>query len=415
MVLELNIEQLQKKKSAINNLLEKQKRKLSSRFESDLEKQFWIDREQRLIKMIVRAYIPAIFIFLLFEFISYPINYLTTEPEFRNHDIRLTLISYSVGWFALFSIIFMAKRPQWNHYYRYVVFTVIFLGLSIVQTVLLSTQSLAMTWRGTLIITFAIMFAYLCSGLRPRMTFYANIIASLVTIIILNINQIVHPVWVITNTLILSNLVGLALSTLAISTERIRFLQSIIIEYDKQIYALLNQHLMSLSHQDTLTLLSNRRGFEKVLQSCIDDTFESGSALAVLFIDVDFFKLYNDSYGHDCGDKALVRVSQTLLRQISDQDIAIRYGGEEFVVILKNTNEAQAKQICQKILDDIYEQKIEHKRSTTSEYLSLSIGFTLYKGNHYLEYNALLKLADQALYQAKHDGRNMVKFLDSNY
>lgn len=407
------IDHLQSKKSEIENLLEIQHRKLKSKFEPELERQFWKDREERLIKMIVRAIKPVIITFVIFELISLPLNYLTTAPEYRFHDVSMTMISYSMGWVALFTIYAMAKRPQWNQYYQHVVAGIICLGLAIVQSVLLSTQALSMTWRGSLIIAFAIMFAYLCSGLRPKIIFIASISATFFTGIFLLINRSNLPIWVITNTLILSNLVGLALATLSISTERIRFLQSIIIDCDKQIYSCLNQYFIQLSHQDTLTMLGNRRGFEQHLQDAIELTRTTKKPFGVLFIDVDFFKFYNDLYGHDQGDKALIRVAQSLLRHVDDGDAAIRYGGEEFVVLLKDTTDSEAEKIAKNILEDIRAQKIEHRSSKIRPYLTVSIGMTVYSGDVEMSYPELLKLADQALYLAKQNGRDQLHKLYS--
>lgn len=411
MKLEIDIDQLQQNKSEIEALLEIQKRKLNSKFEHDLEMQFWKDREDRLIKMIVRAIFPAIIIFIIFECISLPLNYLTTEPEHRFNDIGMTMISYGAGWVALFTIFAMAKRPAWNHYYSQVVAGIICLGLSIVQAVLLSMHSLSMTWRGTLIIALALMFAYLCSGLRPKTTFIASMISAVIACSYLWLTNVKLPIWVITNTIILSNLVGLALSVLSISTERIRFLQSIIIEYDKQIYSQLNQYFIQLSHQDTLTMLGNRRGFEQHLQDAIDLSKNTQKPLGILFIDVDYFKLYNDLYGHDYGDNALIRVAQTLLRHVDEGDAAIRYGGEEFVILLKDTTHAEATQIAENILNDIRAQKIEHANSSIAAYLTISIGLTVYAGQHEMSYSELLKIADQALYLAKHQGRDCYRVL----
>ncbi len=415
MKLEIDIDQLQQHKSEIEDLLEKQKRKLNSKFEHDLETQFWKDREDRLIKMIVRAIVPAIIIFIIFECISLPLNYLTTESEHRVNDVAMSMVSYGAGWIALFTIFAMAKRPAWNRYYSQVVAGIICFGLSIVQAVLLSMHSLSMTWRGTLIIALALMFAYLCSGLRPKTTFIASMISAVIACLYLWITHVKLPIWVITNTIILSNLVGLALVTLTISTERIRFLQSIIIDYDKQIYSRLNQYFIQLSHQDTLTMLGNRRGFEQHLQDAIDLTKNTKKPFGILFIDIDYFKLYNDLYGHDQGDNALIRVAQTLLRHVDDGDAAIRYGGEEFVILLKDTTHEEAARIAENILKDIRAQKIEHQNSIIAAHLTVSIGLTVYEGQYDISYPELLKIADQALYSAKNEGRDRYQMLQSTF
>ena len=173
---------------------------------------------------------------------------------------------------------------------------------------------------------------------------------------------------------------GLGLSFLTISTERIRFLQSIVIEFDTKIYELLNSHLTQLSHQDTLTLLGNRRSFRSLFDEKIVSSQNTQSTLAVLFIDVDYFKLFNDIYGQQQGDLALIRVAQVLKSHITAHDVAIRYGGEEFVIILEKTNLKQATHFAEKILQSIRDQQILHRRSEISAYLTLSIGLTLYQG-----------------------------------
>lgn len=409
---EPKIEHLRQKKLEYEQLMETQRNKVNFKFEPNLEDVFWKDREDRLIKMIIRAIVPAILFFVIFEVVSLPINYMTIEPQYRVHDIVLMMFSYLAGWIALIIIFVMVKRPEWYRYYSQVVAITVCFTLTIVQSLLLSTQSLAMTWRGSLIIAFATIFAYLCSGLRPRLTFIYSSIASCLTCMYLIFNNVKLPVWVVTNTLLLSNLVGLALSTLSVSTERVRFIQSKIIEYDKQIYAILNQHFINLSQQDSLTLLGNRRGFEQHLMEVIHHAKKSKQTCALLFIDVDFFKLYNDLYGHNKGDSALIAVAQTLVNSIYDDDLAIRFGGEEFVVLLKKTDLDHAVYVAQHILEEISAKKIPHENSTISKFLTVSIGLSTYSGDGQINYSDLLRQADQALYMAKSLGRNQYKIYD---
>ena len=380
MTVEEKVEELKQQRYEFESLLSHQKKQISSRFNPDLEEQFWGDRQTRICKLIVSAFFPISIFYLIFEVISLPINYFTTEEQYRNHDVLMTLISYSTGWLALFSIYLMAKHPVWKNSYSVIVATVICIGMSVVQIVLFSTQSLTMTWRGTLIIIFALMFAYMSSGLRPLHTLLAGFTAALFTCLVLWITGKVVPIWVLFNVLVLGNLVGLGLSFLTISTERIRFLQSIVIEFDTKIYELLNSHLTQLSHQDTLTLLGNRRSFRSLFDEKIVSSQNTQSTLAVLFIDVDYFKLFNDIYGQQQGDLALIRVAQVLKSHITAHDVAIRYGGEEFVIILEKTNLKQATYIAEKILKSIRDQQILHSRSEISTYLTLSIGLTLYQG-----------------------------------
>ena len=403
---------LQSELQEIEDLLECQKKKIGSVFSKELEQRFWLDREDRLTKTILRAIVPVVVAYFIFEFISLPINYFTTEAQYRTYDVLMTLISYTAGWFALGAIYLTVRYKKLRNHYSILVSVIICISMSIVQAVLFSTQSLAMTWRGTLIIIFALMFAYLCSGLRPRYMFIAGLSSGAIACsVIFEFDKNV-PVWVLFNVIILGNLVGLGLSVLMISTERIRFLQSIIIDLDKKLYELLNQHLFKMAQQDTLTTLGNRRRLEQQLAQQFKSVNVNGRSFAVLFIDVDFFKLYNDLYGHQHGDIALIHVAQTLLRHAGSGDVAIRYGGEEFVLLIADTTLEKAESIADAILLDIRDQKIEHKNSPICDFLTVSIGLTLYSGEPDVTYQDVLKLADQALYVAKNAGRNRYKILN---
>lgn len=412
MKIELDIDQLQQKKSEIEQLLDKQKRILSTKFELELEQQFWRDREEQLIKMLQRAYIPVLAFFFIFMCVSLALNYLSATEEFRNHDFSRNFISFGSSWITLIVLFVMAKKEQWNYLYMPVNAFAICFALTVNLSIQLTMLSLPVIWRGTIVMALAIIFVYLCSGLRPKVAFYSSMFSVILTLIYLKIVNANVPMWVVTNTLLLPNLVGLALAILSISTERIRFLQSIIIEYDKLIYSRLNQHFIHLSHQDTLTLLGNRRGFEQNLSNAIEYSQATAQNFAILFIDVDYFKLYNDRYGHDQGDQALIKVAQTLLRHIHEQDTAIRFGGEEFVLLLKNIQLAQAEKVAEAILNDIREQKIEHLSSTICDHLTVSIGLTLYQGEVNIQYPDILKRADQALYMAKAQGRDRCQILN---
>lgn len=300
----------------------------------------------------------------------------------------------------------MVKKESLHSYYPLVVAVTLCFALTITQSILLSMRTDQLAWRGSIVIVIGIIFAYLYSGLKPQITFLVSMLSVAFTFTYFEIASIDVPMWAVINVLILPSLAGLGLLSLSISSDRIRFLQSVMIDYDKQIYSKLNQHFILLSHQDTLTLLGNRRGFDQQLNECIQYTKMNHRPFAILFIDVDYFKLYNDFYGHDQGDQALIRVAQTLLRHINEGDAAIRYGGEEFVVLLKDTTHEAATLVAESILADIRTQKIEHKKSSIQHYLTVSIGLTIYQGQLDVDYHALLKIADQALYSAKESGRD---------
>jgi len=135
--------------------------------------------------------------------------------------------------------------------------------------------------------------------------------------------------------------------------------------------------------------------------------------MALLFIDVDYFKNYNDQYGHMAGDECLIKISETLKTSLSrSTDMAVRYGGEEFIVLLSETMKEEANAIGHKLLKSIEDLAIPHSQSLVKNYVTVSIGVSSMIPNTYSLYKDLVKVADKALYHAKSNGRNQVKYLD---
>jgi diguanylate cyclase (GGDEF)-like protein len=171
-----------------------------------------------------------------------------------------------------------------------------------------------------------------------------------------------------------------------------------------------NRQLATLSITDGLTGLANRRHFDDVLRAECARATRSSQPLAVIMLDVDYFKRYNDCYGHQAGDACLVRVAQALagaMRRTSD--LAARYGGEEFAIILPNTDAAAARQLGEALRGAIAGLHIAHECADAGQ-VTISAGIALHTGPDAPDPNpdALLRQADAALYQAKGAGRNRV-------
>jgi diguanylate cyclase (GGDEF)-like protein len=175
-----------------------------------------------------------------------------------------------------------------------------------------------------------------------------------------------------------------------------------------------NLDLADKVHYDALTGIYNRRYMEDALERIISSIARSGTGqLSVLMLDVDYFKNYNDTYGHSAGDVCLKSIANVLLRSITRaSDFAVRYGGEEFVIILPNTSERGACKIANKILESVRNLNIPHEKSDVANCVTISIGITtgdiepLQNGNEFIE------RADVALYMSKQGGRNRCTFLN---
>lgn len=169
---------------------------------------------------------------------------------------------------------------------------------------------------------------------------------------------------------------------------------------------LANKQLAQLSVTDALTGLANRRHFDETLLDECRRAARTQQPLALLMLDVDFFKKYNDHYGHQAGDACLIAVA-TVFRCFAARstDLAARYGGEEFVLVAPATHPSNAEHLAQSICTAVENHGLPHDLSPFG-IITLSIGVAVYAANDTPE--TLLKKADSALYAAKHQGRNRV-------
>jgi diguanylate cyclase (GGDEF)-like protein len=174
-----------------------------------------------------------------------------------------------------------------------------------------------------------------------------------------------------------------------------------------------NRELKRLSASDGLTGIPNRRLFDEYIAREWRRARRNSSSISLMMCDVDHFKLFNDTYGHQAGDDCLRQVAQAIQKIMErGADIAARYGGEEFAVVLPETPIGGALFLAEKVRHAIHELHIPHSASASGQ-VSMSIGIaTMVPGenNHCEE---LIRAADQALYQAKHDGRDRVCRFDT--
>ena len=168
-----------------------------------------------------------------------------------------------------------------------------------------------------------------------------------------------------------------------------------------------NQKLAELARIDGLTGIANRRSFDELLEITWHDHIRSGQALSLLMVDIDYFKLYNDSYGHLAGDRCLKQVARALTESLyRPNDRLARFGGEEFVLLLSSTNSQGAKQVAERLRKAVETLRISHEYSEVNDWVTISIGIASMVPNRNTSSGGLLRKADEALYQAKADGRN---------
>jgi diguanylate cyclase (GGDEF)-like protein len=175
-----------------------------------------------------------------------------------------------------------------------------------------------------------------------------------------------------------------------------------------------NRDLERLSALDTLTGIANRRRFDAVLRQEWKRAARDLGLLSLVFCDIDYFKRFNDTYGHQAGDECLVRVAQTMDEALNrPADLAARYGGEEFVALLVDTDADGARMLAERIRARVEALRISHRASDVGAFLTVSLGVATLVPRPGVLPEDLVDLADRALYAAKQGGRNRVATADA--
>lgn len=237
-------------------------------------------------------------------------------------------------------------------------------------------------------------------GMHYRTALFSGVAATASFIAYAFIFELAMPVALRSTALVLVTLVGCA--AVARHVERLSrtsFLETRLIS--------------ELAEHDTLTGTKNRRVFDEHLARIWSQAASDGRKIALLLIDVDHFKAYNDHYGHQAGDRSLRQIAQCLQSVVRGPlDILSRYGGEEFVALLFDVDADQAMKAADRVRQSVNELGIEHRGSRTTSMISISVGVAVVQPDPTRTARGALQLADQALYAAKVGGRNRVRVMN---
>lgn len=172
---------------------------------------------------------------------------------------------------------------------------------------------------------------------------------------------------------------------------------------------LLNKKLEALSFSDGLTGVLNRRAFDEALNKEWKHAKRDKGELSLILLDIDYFKRYNDNYGHSAGDNCLKLVSKALSAVIRrETDVVARYGGEEFAILLPETNANEACSLAEECRQSVYRLQLPHEKSEVDSVVTISLGVSTIVPAPDSQVLSLLESADKSLYQAKQSGRNQV-------
>ena len=176
--------------------------------------------------------------------------------------------------------------------------------------------------------------------------------------------------------------------------------------------AINNAALLEMSSTDMMTHLKLKYYFFNILTEAIDSAFLNSQNIAVIMFDIDFFKKFNDTYGHECGDFVLISVADLIRKNLRDSDVASRYGGEEFTALLTDTGKEEAMVVAERIRSTINEHDFVYNNQHLHVTISAGVSVFDAKTNLVSSPNEFVNQADQGLYMSKNNGRNRVTFFE---
>lgn len=393
----------------IRRLLADRERLIRS-FPPNLELLFWQSIAERSLHMIRAVTSIGLVVYLSVGILTFLTVYFLTEERHRLHDILIWLLTYLNGAFCLVTLPVVAGIPSLTRYFQRVLISIVFLAVFFTSFLTVQYEEVRLIQQGSYIVVFVYMLAYFLTGIRPLVLLITCLIAGLLPLPLLWVMEVRFDPVVYFYAVIVSNVVGFMVSYIVTGKERVSFLQARLLELDKIHSDVMSNELVRLSNEDALTGLYNRRYLNETIAIEWERAERSEEPLSVVFVDIDYFKLYNDTYGHLQGDKALIRVAGVLRKHMRrTSDIAARYGGEEFVLLLPNTPSAGAQVVANNIMRAVDSLKIEHKTSNVAEHLTLSIGVATWAQEENMTMNKLIAQADAAVYQAKAEGRHAIR------
>jgi diguanylate cyclase (GGDEF)-like protein len=401
------LEQLEKQISRYQGLLSFGFNKL--RFPSDMEENYSWRSNLKFTKSSRGMLAFGILFYLSFGLTDYALG--------QEHKDTLWFIRVLVSGTLLVGLAILFNRQMIRWIVLAVTLGMIIIGLSIIVFISILDEPYSYAYHLGLIPWQVFILISLRSYLRPI------IVASLtvfISYIIFTYNQDLQPYHPEIDALVLDVrplyilfwglliAMGLYLGYFMERSSRIDYIKNRLLELDAQRLTLLSEELHLLSTTDSLTGMANRRHFESCYDSEWRRAVRAQDSLAIIMIDIDFFKNYNDEYGHQAGDECLKQVSAALMTyaQRSGELIA-RYGGEEFIVLLPRMSLAGAQHIAESMCRKISQLGIGHKGSD-QERVTISIGIAAMIPSLQDGPDSLLKDSDRMLYQAKANGRNCV-------
>ncbi|OBY75036.1 diguanylate cyclase [Acinetobacter gyllenbergii] len=408
-----DLDQLRRSKEDLEQLVAQhsKSKKTHQTLPQKLENEFWRFNVDRTRLNAIQFFGQGVITYTIFVLLILPSNFLVIRGSaYFVLDFIYSILSLIVVGIALFLFWAFSRFKQLNTLFYPAACLIVFLTIVLTSVLMMSVSNLVLQNQAMVLIAFLYMLGFILSGIRPVHMLWIGSLAAITILFVSYWLDNSSDFLMVGRTLIGSLLLGFSISVMLTSKERKIFIKSKISEIDEQILRIQASELLHLSQHDELTDVSNRRTFEEMCTYYYELACKERKSLSVLFIDIDYFKNYNDCYGHQMGDQVISSIAKTIKSSIRHMDFIARYGGEEFVVLLPETSAQGAYAVATNIYRAIDRLMIPHDKSLVSNHVTISLGITVFNGNPKISQEMLIHTADKALYRAKQLGRNQIYY-----
>lgn len=401
---------LQYDKEKNEELIKHQRKRAGQVFPKQLEVEFWKQHLEQARHNINQYFWSGVLIYFIITVMIITGDYWIIDRNFFKHDFIHSLLGLVNGAFCLLTLFFFAHYKILRSYYPYAAMALTFWAIVSMTWLTMTVFTEVFRYQAMMIISMIYIMGFVLTGVKPFHMLLTGLMAAVVAMIMLLSLHIPIDVMVMGRVLVGSSVMGFLISKMLCTRERMIFLVMHQARLSEKINRIHAEELLHLSQHDALTKVSNRRTFDEMLDSYFEQARHDEVPLSLLFIDVDFFKKYNDHYGHQKGDEVISAIAKSIKDSIRHMDFVARYGGEEFVVLLPETDAHGAYAVASNIFKAVERLAIPHSQSLVSSNVTISLGFTVYKGEAEIFKSDFLQRADQALYRAKQLGRNQIYY-----
>lgn len=393
----------------IRTLLESRPRRLQLHFPPTLEACFRRSMRQRSLEALAQQW-PLV---LLFYFAVGVSTYVQVRqlsyPMFLQGNLRVWWAVYAAEGLAILTLVLIPHLAFLRRHFWLATSLAAMVALSAIAIATSAFPDPYFNQHSSYVVIFVMSIIYGMGGLRLPLAMLACWSAALFSWLVIWGFGFWLDWGMYLQYMVLANLVGMLLCYMLEQRDRQMFLQARLLELEKGKLDQFSRELARLSREDVLTGLANRRHFNETFQIEWDRARRQQQPLALIFVDIDHFKPFNDTHGHLEGDRVLSEVGRALRSVLRRPgDMAARYGGEEFVVLLPGTPREGALEVAEQVLEAIRALSIPHRASSVGQALTASAGVAALVPLPGMRSAQLIARADEAVYAAKAAGRNRV-------